>query len=94
MINKLLTYLFKNKIKIILLNKEEEFGIIQEMSRIVGIRNYFILQEQGGYQMFAKTEDKRYLGYSDFAKAMLHLFDEVNQPKEKEIESNGYESQT
>jgi len=93
MIKRLLFRLLGRKVRIIMVSEVQERYILQEMRKIKGIRNYLELQVQGGYQLFAKSGDSRYLGYSDLAETILNLFDDLAKPEEEDEPLNdGYES--
>lgn len=91
---KLLIKLFGKPIRNITIGEADEQRILREMKNIKGIYNYWLVQKQGGYQLYAKTDDRKYLGYSEMAETLIRLFDEMNIPEEEQEPDNGYESTT
>lgn len=93
MIKKLITKLFGKQVRNIVVPEAEEHRILYEMSQIEGIKNYWELQVQGGYQLYAKSNDRQYLGYTAMAENILNIFNEMNKPEEEEEhEGDGYDS--
>lgn len=80
--------------RLISLSADEEERIITELARVEGILDYFELQRQGGYVLYGRTDDKRYLGISMFAETILRRIEQLNDQSSKEvlIEDSGYES--
>lgn len=75
------------------MTEAKERGIFEQMSRIEGIRDFFNLQIQAGYQLYARTHDKEYLGCSTLAKSLLKRIEDLDiKSDEPEQESGGYEA--
>ena len=93
MIKKLIAKLFGNQVRNIVVSEAEEHRILYEMYQIEGIKNYWELQAQGGYQLFSKSRDEKYLGYTAMAENILNIFAEMNKPEDKEEhDGDGYDS--
>ncbi len=93
MIKKLITKLLGKQVRNIIISEAEEHRILYEMYQIKGIIDYWQLQIQGGYQLFAKSRDEKYLGVVEMAETMLSMFNEMAKPKEEEEPvDDGYES--
>lgn len=90
---KWLQQLFGAKARLVVMSEDTERQIISEMMKIERIDDYWELQKQCGYQLFAKTKDERYLGYAEMATTMLTLFNQMRQPQEEnKTVSRGYQS--
>ncbi len=93
-LNRLLISLFGDKVRNILLFENREKEIMQEMIKIPNIYDYWELQRQAGYQLYGKTNDKKYLGWVEQANHILINLNNLKADvKEEPLEDNGFESQ-
>lgn len=94
---KLLNWLFiklGGEPKLITMNEQREKRILKKMSEIEKINDFWELQKQIGYQLYGKTDDKRWLGYVSLADTVLKAMDNVNKPlEEAQPSDNGYEAE-
>lgn len=72
--------------RIIGLNEDQEADILSQMSNIENINDYWQLQRQAGYQFFAKTNDRKYLGWTELAEHILRNMKEEAKNSEYDLE--------
>lgn len=89
---KILTKILGGIVRKSVLTEDAEREIIWEMKKIKGINDFWELHKQAGYQLYGKTDDKRYLGYVEMANTMLKLMDSLKKEQEDEERRQGYES--
>lgn len=85
--------LFGGKVRLVTMGEHDEKRILKRMAEIDGIHDWLELQKQAGYALFARTEDRQYLGYSTMAQTISKGIEEVMKKQEEEIVNyGGYES--
>ena len=88
---KLLTKWLGGKVRLTGMSEEREKLIYERMMTIEGILEFWEFQKQIGYQMYGRTDDRKYLGYVEMAETMLNIFNSKTEP-EKEERSSGFQS--
>lgn len=85
--------LFMHKVSVVSLSESSNVRIIGELAKIEGIDKFLELHRQAGYELYGKTDDKRWLGYVSLCETLLTNIDNIRKPVE-EVEKfdNGYES--
>ena len=84
--------LFGGKVKIVEMSEDKEKDILLQMKRINGIRDYWELQKQAGYQLYGKSNDRTFLGWSKLAEHILINLNVEETVEEKSDTSDGYDS--
>lgn len=84
---------FIHKVRVVALSEEGNTRIIGELAKIGGIDKFLELHRQAGYELYGKTDDKRWLGYVSLCETLLTGIDSHRKPVEEDQPSdNGYES--
>ena len=81
------------KVKMVSLTEEQAQIIVRNIARVDKIRDWMELYRQAGYQLYAKTDDKRWLGQVDFINTLEAEMDKLNEVKETTEPDNGYQSE-
>ena len=84
--------LFGGKVKIISMSEDKEQDIMLQRRSIDGSRDYWELQKQAGYQLYGKSNDRTFLGWSKLAEHILINLNREKAPEEKIDTSDGYDS--
>ena len=70
----------------------KERQIMRDLKRVEFFSDYLNLQIGVGYQLFAKTRDEKYLGWSELAEHILSNMSKVEQKEESTPDNGGYNS--
>lgn len=95
MIKKIFYKLFGKKIRLVEMTEQREYLFYSEMAKILDIRDFWEYQKQKAYQLYAATNEKRFLGYADMAIEFLRFIEEQKKDRYdiiKEKEQKGYDS--
>ncbi len=85
--------MFGGYVHLVRMSERREQEILDDMAHIDGIVDYWELQKLAGYQLYAQTNDVKYLGMAELAKTMLYMMSEIiKQEPEEEPTSNGYKT--
>ena len=88
----LIRKLLKN-VRIVQLTEEQEGSIMRKLNQIAKIKDWLELYKQAGYQLYSRTDDKRWLGQVDFITTLEVKMAEAQEQKPQATPAdNGYQS--
>lgn len=82
----------KVNVHFVSLTEEQSQTVLKNIAKIENIKPWMELWRQAGYQSYAKTDDKRFLGIVDFINTLEVDMEKLTKPVEVIEPDNGYQS--
>jgi len=90
----LIQWLYKKlggEIRLVKMSEQSERDIVSDIAHIDRIKDYLELHKQAGYQLFAKTGDRKYLGWVEWSEHLLFQVNKIIQEEENPEEATSSE---